>query len=90
MTKEQLEIIIAMLAGQTAAIVHLSLKVAEISNADKKEFADSYRKTANLLAETTRNREIIAMTLNQIANGMDSSHPAGPRDISDEIRDMLH
>ena len=73
-----------------AAIVHLSLKVAEISNADKKEFADSYRKTANLLAETTRNREIIAMTLNQIANGMDSSHPAGPRDISDEIRDMLH
>lgn len=89
-TKEQLEIIIAMLAGQTAAIVHLSLKVAEISNADKKEFADSYRKTANLLAETTRNREIIAMTLNQIANAMDSSQPAGPRDISDEIRDMLH
>ena len=89
-TKEQLEIIIAMMAGQTAAIVHLSLKVAEISNLDKKEFADSYRKTANLLAETTRNREIIAMTLNQIANGMDSSKPVGPRDISDEIRDMLH
>lgn len=90
MTKEQLEVIIAMLAGQTAAIVHLSLKVAEISNKDKKEFADSYRRTANLLAETTRNREIIAMTLNQIANGMDSSQPAGPRDISDDISDMLH
>ncbi|AOP43719.1 hypothetical protein [Edwardsiella piscicida] len=90
MTKEQLEIIIAMLAGQSAAIVHLSSKVAEISGLDKKEFADSYRGTANLLAKTTRNREIIAMTLNQIANGMDSSQPAGPKDISDDIRDMLH
>lgn len=79
-----------MLAGQSAVLVHLSLKVAEISNLDKAEFADSYRKTANLLAETTRNRDVIAMTLTQIANGMDSSRQESSRDLSDLIRSMLH
>lgn len=90
MTKEQLEIIVAMLAGQSAAIVHLSMKVAEISNLDKTEFADSYRKTANLLAETTRNREIIAMVLNQIANGIDTAKAESAQDISEDIRTLLH
>lgn len=90
MTKEQLEIIVAMLAGQSAAIVHLSLKVAEISALDKKEFADSYRKTANLLADTVRNREVVALALNQIANGMDTAEPEMANTISDDIRSMLH
>ncbi|ECL8477711.1 hypothetical protein FTZ03_11840 [Salmonella enterica] len=90
MTKEQLEIIVAMLAGQSAAIVHLSMKVAEIANLDKNEFADSYRKTANLLAETTRNREIIAMALNQIANGMDTAKAESAQDIAEDIRTLLH
>jgi hypothetical protein len=90
LTKEQLEMIVALLAGHSAAIVHLSLKVAEIGELDKKKFADSYRKTASLLDDAIRNRDVIAMTLNQIANGMDSAQPETPDDIAASIRKLLH
>lgn len=90
MTKEQLEIIVAMLAGQSAAIVHLSMKVAKIGGLDKNELADSYRKTANLLPEGARNREVIALALNQIAKGMKTAQPGSTKDVTDDIRQMLH
>ncbi|WP_332829483.1 hypothetical protein [Escherichia coli] len=51
MTKEQLELIAALLAGQQVAIVHLSMKLAEQAGLDKTELADSFRKTANHLDE---------------------------------------
>lgn len=90
MTKEQVELIAALLAGQQAAIVHLSMKLAERAGLDKSELADSFRKTANLLEEQTRNREIIAMVLNQVAAGIDTSRPEHQKDMEQQIKNLLH
>lgn len=90
MTKEQLNLIAALLAGQQAAIVHLSMKLAERSGLDKKDLAESFRRTAILLEEQTRNREIIAMVLNQVAAGIDTSGPENQKDVEDQIKHLLH
>ncbi|EMW4538901.1 hypothetical protein AAE374_000622 [Salmonella enterica] len=90
MTKEQLELIAALLAGQQAAIVHLSMKLAERANLDKGELAESFRKTAQLLEDATRNKEIIAMVLNQIAAGIDTSKSESQKDVTEQIKSLLH
>ena len=90
MTKEQLELIAALLAGQNAAIVHLSMKLAEHAGLDKSDLADSFRKTGELLAEQTRNKKIIAMVLNQIAAGIDTSRPESQKEMEEQIKNLLH
>ncbi|EJM8065604.1 hypothetical protein NO550_004721 [Escherichia coli] len=90
MTKEQLELIAALLAGQQVAIAHLSIKLAEQAGLDKTELADSFRKTANHLDERMRNKKIIALTLNQIADGIDTSRAEGQKDIEEKIKSLLH
>ncbi|HAX5209017.1 TPA: hypothetical protein JZG45_003867 [Escherichia coli] len=90
MTREQLELITALLAGQTAAIVHLSVKFAEHADLNKSELADSFCKTADLLEEQTNNRKIIAMVLNQIASGIENTQPEGRKDIEEQIKKLLH
>lgn len=78
-----------MLAGQAGAISLLSTRVAQMTGVDKSEFVDLYRKTANDLPPTTRNRDVVAMALNQIARGIESP-VAGDQDIKDEVLNLLH
>ncbi|WP_332829750.1 hypothetical protein [Escherichia coli] len=44
MTKEQLELIAALLAGQQVAIVHLSMKLAEQAGLDKRNWQIHFAK----------------------------------------------
>ncbi|ECW2977865.1 TPA_asm: hypothetical protein GBZ67_22550 [Salmonella enterica subsp. diarizonae] len=90
MTKEQLELITAFLAGQQAAIVHLSVKLAERGDWSKSEIAESFRNTAKLLEEQTRHRDVISMVLNQIANGIDISKPENGGDMEEQIKKLLN
>lgn len=90
MTKEQLEIIVSLLAGQQAAIVHLSVKFAEHASLDKADLAESFRRTAELLQQETRNIEIIKMVLNQIASGINTSNPESKQDVAEQIKSLLH
>lgn len=59
MTKEQLDFIVAMIAGQQTATVHLSLMFAEQAGVSKDLVAESFRQTAELLGQDVMNREII-------------------------------
>ncbi|EKH2093661.1 hypothetical protein O4K05_002244 [Salmonella enterica] len=90
MTKEQLELITALFAGQQAAIVHLAVKLADRNGIDKSEIAESFRNTANLLEEQTSHRDIISMVLNQIANGIETSKPESRGDMEEQIKKLLN
>lgn len=90
MTKEQLELIVALLAGHQAATVHLSLLVAKKHGIDTNEMAESFRRTAELLGDHIQNKKIIALVLNQIASGISTSTPESQRDFEDKIKDLLH
>ncbi len=37
-----------------------------------------------------RNKKIIALTLNQIADGIDTSRAEGQKDIEEKIKSLLH
>lgn len=90
MTKEQLELIAALIAGQQAAIVHLSMKVAQHAGINKEDMAESYRKTAELLDDKVQNKKIIMMVLNQIAQGIDTSSPEHQKHVEEQIKNLLH
>ncbi|MBU9866805.1 hypothetical protein [Rahnella aceris] len=85
-----METIVALMAGQSAAIVHLALKVAEQTGIDKGELADSFRKSAGLLDKSIRNVESISAALCQIAMGIELSQTESQQVIADEIKKMMH
>lgn len=89
MTKEQLEMLVAMYAGQNAAIVHLAMLFSELSNIDKEVVAGSFKATANLLGDDIKNKEIIAMVLNQVVRGIETSGKSGDEQM-EQIRKLLH
>ncbi|AXC64877.1 TPA: hypothetical protein ACGAD2_005228 [Salmonella enterica subsp. enterica serovar Newport] len=90
MTKEQMETIVAMLAGQQAAIIHLSILFAQHAGTDKESLADSFRENARLLGAQTRNKEVISLVLNQIASGISASTPETHESIKNQIKNLLH
>lgn len=90
MKKEEIEVISALIAGQAAALVHLSIVVAQKTGIDKSDLAESYRNTARLLDEAAHNREIIALSLNQVAAGIDSIKSDNKQEIAEQIKSLLH
>ena len=90
MTKEQLNMIVALLTAQQIATTHLSLLIAEQSGIPKEGIAESFRKTAERLAPNFKNRDIISKALQAIAEGIDSSTPADPAQVEEQIRSLLH
>ncbi|MFW7226158.1 MULTISPECIES: hypothetical protein [unclassified Serratia (in: enterobacteria)] len=90
MTKEQLELIVALFAAQQAATVHLSMLVAQNNGIEKENMADSFRKTAELLGDHVPNKEIISLVLNQIAYGISTSAVESQKVIEKQIKELLH
>lgn len=90
MTKEQLDFIVAMIAGQKTATVHLSLMFAEQAGVSKDLVAESFRQTAGLLGQDVMNREIIVTVLNQIANGINTSTTEHQKNIEEMVKNVLH
>lgn len=90
MTKEQLELIVALFAGQQAATAHLSMIVAKKHGIEKEDMAESFRKTAELLGDNIPNKKIIALVLNQIAYGISTSSPESQKVIEEQIKNLLH
>ncbi|HEG4372762.1 hypothetical protein [Klebsiella oxytoca] len=90
MTKEQLDLIVAMLAGHQTATVHLSLLFAEQAGISKGLVADSFRRTAELLEQDVMNRDTIVTVLNQIAKGIDTSTTEQQKNIEEIIKNVLH
>ncbi|ENI0470661.1 hypothetical protein ACY3SZ_004041 [Yersinia enterocolitica] len=89
MTKEQMEILIAMHMGQCTAMVHLGRLFSELANMDKEVVAKSFKATADLIGDNVKNKEIIAMVLNQIATGIETSGKSGDEQM-EQIRKLLH
>lgn len=90
MTKEQLELIVALFAAQQAATVHLSMVVAQQNGIEKETMASSFLKTAERLGDHVPNKEIISLVLNQIAHGISTSAFESQKIIEDQIKDLLH
>lgn len=88
MTKEQLEIIVGLIAGVQTAVVHMVSVLDTKGVAAKGEMADSFRGTAASVPPSVPSQAVIAMVLNQIASGIDQS---GTHDESvAAIRKLLH
>lgn len=90
MTKEQLNMIVALITAQQIATTHLSLLVAEQAGIPKENIADSFSKTAELLAPDFKNREIVIQVLQTIAAGINSSEGAELSRVEEQIRNLLH
>lgn len=88
-TKEQLEIIIALISSQQVAISHLSLKIAELTNTNASDLAESFRAMGKELS--TKNNGVIAeIIFKQIANGIEIRNETSKEDIKKEITGLLH
>jgi hypothetical protein len=86
MTKQQLELIVGMIAGLELAIVHVC-RVLE-SKGVAADLAPSFLATADALAPNVRNREQIAMVLRHIAGGLRSAD--APSGFGEELRKLLN
>ena len=77
MNEEQLAAVTALIAGMSAAVVHLANVVAAKTGVELEELASSFEDTANRIPETVKNRELMQKSVIHIAQGIRSS-AAGP------------
>lgn len=77
MTKEQLDVIVGLLAGMQTAIVHLSNIICVRTGVTPEDLATSFEETAEAIPAEARNRELIQLALRQVAAGIRGSG-AGP------------
>lgn len=87
MTKEQLEVIIAVIAGTQAGIVALvgALKTAGAIG-DVETIAAQIERSAAAVGADVKNREVIQMTLRHLVSGLRGRKT----DADEEIRRLLH
>lgn len=90
MTKEQIELIVAMLSGQQAATVHLAMLFAKQAGISKDDIAASFRNTGELLGQDVKNRETIITVLNHIAKGIETASPEHEKSVEEQIKSFLH
>lgn len=75
MEDSQLKAVIGLFAGIETAVVHMSTILTEKGIATRQEIAASYRQTAANILPAAQNRDLIALVLNQIAQGVEGSSP---------------
>lgn len=89
MTKEQLEIIVALISSQQMALTHLSLKVASLTGFDRQELANSFLREGERLL-TKHNGELANVIFSQIARGIEKAEEQSQENIKGEINGLLH
>lgn len=73
MNKEQTEAIIGLLGGMQTAIVHLSNIICIRTEAAPEDLAKSFEETAEAIPAEVRNRELMQLSLRQVAAGIRNS-----------------
>lgn len=73
MNKEQIEAIVGLLSGMQTAIVHLSNVICIRTGATQEDLATSFEETAEAIPAEVRNRELIQISLRQVAAGIRNS-----------------
>ncbi|AEJ56938.1 TPA: hypothetical protein LAN07_004437 [Escherichia coli] len=89
MTKEQLEVIVALISSQQMALTHLSLKVASLTGCDKQELANSFLQEGERLL-TRHNGKLANVIFSQIARGIEAGEEQSQENIRGEINGLLH
>lgn len=87
MTKEQLNVIVGLLAGTQTAVVTLADYLSKTGMLSKPDLAKHFSTTATGLPEEMHNRALIATVLQQISDGLNAVQD---QTAEDQIRKLLH
>ncbi|VVD74626.1 hypothetical protein PHO31112_00770 [Pandoraea horticolens] len=87
MTKEQLNVIVGLLAGTQTAVVTLADYLSKSGVLSKSDLAQHFSATVTGLPEEMNNRALIAMVLRQISDGLNAVQD---QTAEDQIRKLLH
>ncbi len=86
MTKEQLQIVVGLITGCQTAMITMADHLSRLDVLDKAALADHFENTAAAIPEATQQRELIALVLRQVAQGMRSVKASDP----DAIQKLFH
>ena len=70
MTKDQLQAIVGLLTGTQAAVTHLANVLCNKVGISHENLAKSFEETASAVPAETLNRDLIQVSLRQVASGI--------------------
>lgn len=88
MTEKQLQVIIGLVSGMQMTSVHLANVLCHKCGISHEDLATSYEETAALVPENVANRELIQLSLRQVASGI-RNVGTGP-EWNDLLARLLH
>jgi hypothetical protein len=88
MTDQQLQTIVALMAGMQTSIVHLSNLLAATEKISHEDIAASFEVTADKIPDEVKNKQLIQLALRQVASGIRNSQAGA--EWQDLISRLLH
>ncbi|WP_157662640.1 hypothetical protein [Sulfuriferula sp. AH1] len=73
MTENQLKVIVGLMAGMQTATVHLANVLCLQTGISHEDLATSFEKTSESIPQDVANRELIQLSLRQVASGIRNS-----------------
>lgn len=70
MSDDQLDAMVGLFSGLQVSLIHLANTISQATGISREELAISFSSTADLLPNETCSRELIALVLRQISDGI--------------------